>query len=211
MVCSPAGIEPLQWERELKQKKKAVIYVRVSTKEQTKNTSLETQQGECEAFCLRRGWEIVRVFVEEGESAKTVDRTNFQKLIDYCRSRKGEITFVVVYAVSRFSRDVGDHASVGGILASCGTRLRSVTESIDETAVGKMLENVLSTMAQFDNDVRSERTVAGMQAKLEKGIWTHRPPLGYTKKPTTDRSCSMVHDLQKAPLVRKAFVTSEFQ
>ena len=51
----------------------AVIYVRVSTKEQTENLSLATQLRACEEYCHRQGYEIRERFHEEGESAKTTD------------------------------------------------------------------------------------------------------------------------------------------
>jgi hypothetical protein len=47
----------------------AVIYVRVSTKEQTENLSLPTQLRSCEEYCRRQGYEILERFHEEGESA----------------------------------------------------------------------------------------------------------------------------------------------
>jgi DNA invertase Pin-like site-specific DNA recombinase len=57
----------------------AAIYVRVSSKEQTENLSLPTQPRACED-CRREGFEILERFKEEGESAKTTDRTELQKL-----------------------------------------------------------------------------------------------------------------------------------
>src|SRR4051812_30276108 len=45
----------------------AVIYVRVSTKEQTENLSLPTQLRACEEYCGRQGYEILERFHEEGE------------------------------------------------------------------------------------------------------------------------------------------------
>jgi len=53
----------------------AVIYVRVSTKEQTENLSLPTQLRACEEYCRRQGYEILERFHEEGESAKSTDRS----------------------------------------------------------------------------------------------------------------------------------------
>ncbi len=50
--------------------------------------------------------------------------------------------------------------------------LRSATEPIDDTSTGKLMEGVLASFAQFDNDVRSDRTRAGMKAALELGRWT---------------------------------------
>ena len=75
----------------------AVIYVRVSTKEQTENLSLPTQLRACEEYCRRHGFEILHRFQEQGESAKTTDRSELQNLLKYCRTRKGKVHFVVVY------------------------------------------------------------------------------------------------------------------
>ena len=71
----------------------AVIYVRVSTKEQTENLSLPTQLRACEEYCRRQGYEILERFHEEGESAKTTDRSQLQNLLTYCRLNKGRVHF----------------------------------------------------------------------------------------------------------------------
>jgi DNA invertase Pin-like site-specific DNA recombinase len=44
-----------------------------------------------------------------------------------------------------------------------------VTEPIDESPSGKLMEGILAAMAQFDNDVKSERVTAGMDAARERG------------------------------------------
>src|SRR6478752_1496759 len=69
----------------------AVIYVRVSTKEQTENLSLPTQLRACEEYCRRQGYEILERFHEEGESAKTTDRSQLQNLLTFCRLNKGRV------------------------------------------------------------------------------------------------------------------------
>jgi len=83
---------------------RAVIYCRVSTKEQTLNYSLSSQEDACRQHCARVGIQVDRVFLEEGESAKTTDRPRFQDMLDYCRVNKSSLDYVVVYAVSRFAR-----------------------------------------------------------------------------------------------------------
>src|SRR5258708_12634134 len=87
----------------------AVIYMRVSTKEQTENLSLSTQLKACEEYCERQGFEVLARFREEGESAKTADRTELQKLLQYCRTNKGRVQFVVVFNLPRFSPQNNDH------------------------------------------------------------------------------------------------------
>jgi DNA invertase Pin-like site-specific DNA recombinase len=66
------------------------------------------------------------------------------------------------------------------ILTSRGIALRSVTEKIDDTAEGKLMEGVLAVLAQFDNDKRSDRTKAGMEAVVACGGYPFRSPVGYT-------------------------------
>jgi hypothetical protein len=134
----------------------AVIYVRVSTKEQTENLSLPTQLRACEEYCCRQGYDVLERFHEEGESAKTTDRSQLQNLLTYCRLNKGRVHFVVVFNLTRFARDKYDHFALRSLLQSLGISLRSATEPIDDTSTGKLMEGVLAAFAQFDNDCRSE-------------------------------------------------------
>jgi len=182
----------------------AVIYVRVSTKEQTENLSLPTQLKACEEYCERQGFKVLARFREEGESAKTADRTELQKLLQFCRKNKGAVQFVVVFNLTRFAREKYDHFALRAHLKSLGISLRSATEPIDDTSTGKLMEGVLAAFAQFDNDVRSERTRGGMKAALELGRWTFLAPLGYLNAPRS-AGRSLVLDPERAPLVRRAF------
>ena len=141
----------------------AVIDVRVSTKEQTENLSLPTQLLACEEYCRRQGYEVLERFHEEGESAKSTFRSQLQNLLTFCRLNKGRVHFVVVFNLTRFARDKYDHFAVRSHLQSLGISLRSAAEPIDDTS-GKLMEGVLAAFAQFDNDVRSDPTRAGMKA-----------------------------------------------
>jgi len=107
-----------------------VIYVRVSTKEQTENPSLPTQLRACEEYCPRQGYEILERFHEEGESAKSTDRSQLQNLLTYCRMNKGRVNFVVVFNLTRFARDKYDHFPHRSHLQSLGISLRSAPEPI---------------------------------------------------------------------------------
>ena len=110
----------------------AVIYVRVSTKDQVENFSLATQEKACRDYCAKHGFKADKIFVEEGESAKTVNRLQFQKALTYCRENKGRIKWLVVYAVSRFARSSHDHLQTRALLGGFGVNLRSVTEHFDD-------------------------------------------------------------------------------
>jgi site-specific DNA recombinase len=182
----------------------AVIYVRVSTKEQTENLSLPTQLRTCEEYCRRQGYEVLERFHEEGESAKSTDRSQLQNLLTFCRLNKGRVHFVVVFNLTRFARDKYDHFALRSHLQSLGISLRSATEPIDDTSTGKLMEGVLAAFAQFDNDVRSDRTRGGMKAALELGRWVFLAPIGYLNAPRSMGE-SLLHDPERAPLVRRSF------
>jgi resolvase-like protein len=110
----------------------------------------------------------------------------------------------VVYNLTRFAREKHDHFALRAYLRGLGISLRSVTEPIDDTSTGKLMEGVLASFAQFDNDIRSERTRAGMRAALERGRWTFVAPLGYLNGAKC-ASGSLVPDPERAPIIQQAF------
>ena len=183
---------------------RAVIYCRVSTKDQVDNFSLSTQQKACRDYCARHSFEVDKVFVEEGESAKTANRPEFQKMLIYCRENKGRVNWVVVYAVSRFARNSHDHLQTRAHLASLAVSLRSCTETFDDTSMGKFMESIMAAQAQLDNDVRGERTIAGMKAAIQAGKWTFKAPPGFLNN-GRNASPSLIHDPDRAPQVKQAF------
>jgi DNA invertase Pin-like site-specific DNA recombinase len=71
------------------EKKQAVIYLRVSTEEQVENYSLDTQSDICRKEAERRSLPVLRVFREEGRSAKTItERPTLIELLEFCRKHK---------------------------------------------------------------------------------------------------------------------------
>ena len=89
---------------------KAIIYTRVSTKEQAEtNTSLETQKQYCENYAKSNGYNVVKYFGGTHESAKSDDRKEFKKMLKYAK-QSGSIGYIIVYSYDRFSR-TGSNAS----------------------------------------------------------------------------------------------------
>jgi site-specific DNA recombinase len=157
----------------------AIIYTRVSSNEQVKGTSLEDQERKCRQYCSEKNIGVLKVFREEGESAKTSDRTEFLRALEFCRKNKGRVTVFVVVKVDRFARNTEDHFGVRKILLDYGVSLHSVSEPIGNSPVEKLLETVLAGTAEFDNAIRSQRSVDGMIARVRQGIAPWKPPIGY--------------------------------
>lgn len=183
---------------------RAVIYCRVSTKEQTQNLSLPTQRAEYAKYCARNGYAVAETFIDEGESAKTADRPELIRLLEFCRKNKGRVQAVVVYNITRFARQHYDHAFLRTALLQLGITLRSVTEPIDDSPAGKLMEGMLAAIAQFDNDQKAERTTTGMRTALELGRWTFQAPIGYVNS-RSDFGPSLIPEPERADLIRIAF------
>ena len=182
--------------------KTGIIYCRVSSKEQVDGTSLGSQERFCKEYAERNNIKVLNVYVEKGESAKTVNRTEFNKALVFCGNAKNNVTFFIVYKLDRFARNQEDHVMVRALLKKGGTDLRSVTETIDETPVGKAMEGMISVFAELDNNMRTERTKQGMLERVKEGIWIWRAPLGYSRP---YKGSNIVPDKEKSPLIRLGF------
>ena len=166
-------------ESSSKAKECVYIYVRVSTGRQVLGTGLETQERDCRAYAQREGWTILQIFREEGESAKTAKRTELQKMLRVCRSVNPRPNFVLIHALDRFARNGIDHDSLREELLKLGIKLRCVLTPLGETPYDRYIERVLSGLPQLDNELRGERSLAGMKMRVEQGRWTFKAPLGY--------------------------------
>ena len=187
---------------ELTLQKTCILYCRVSSAEQVEGTSLDTQERACRAYAEKEDLRVLEVFVEKGESAKTTNRTEFNRAILFCTSRKLKVDYFVVYKLDRFSRNQDDHGIVRANLKRYGTALRSATEPINETPTGRLMEAVISGVAEFDNSVRSDRSKGGMIEKVRQGIWVWSAPLGYKR---LTKGGNITPDETTAPYIREAF------
>lgn len=167
--------------------KRAIIYIRVSSDEQVDGTSLDYQESQCRKYCEDHGIEVVAVFREEGGSAKTAQRKEFLKAIEFCRKQKKKMPIhaFVVHKCDRFARNVEDHMMVKRKLQDFGTKLHSVTEPIGDSAMGKMFETMMSAFAEFDNSIRRQRCINGMSEKIKQGLWPWHAPCGYIFSPSS--------------------------
>ena len=155
-------------------KKSAVVYVRVSSARQVENFSLDTQERLCRDYCAAQGWPVALVFREQGESARSADRTELQRMLTHCREHRGEVGAVMVHSLSRWSREQRDHHALRGLLTAWGITLRSATEPISDDPAGEFLEGIIASAAQFENRLRTARTREGMKAALAAGRSGHR-------------------------------------
>ncbi|GHA61648.1 serine type site-specific recombinase [Pontibacter akesuensis] len=161
--------------------KVAVIYTRVSTKEQAEtNQSLETQLERCRGYAQRHGYEVVNEFGGTYESAKNDERKHFQLMLDFVKKSRHKVGHIIVYSHDRFSRSGSNAIYIADQLAQLGISVVAVTQPVDTmTASGKLQQGIQFLFSQFDNDQRREKCVTGMEAKVRKGYLMGKAPMGY--------------------------------
>lgn len=182
--------------------KNAVLYLRVSTEEQVENFSLGTQEEICRREAKFKGYKVVKVFREEGRSAKSMKgRIVLIEMLEYCRKNKNQVEAVMIYKTDRLSRQTFDYLIIQRKLSDMGVKLLSATEPTDDSPMGKFLGSFFAQIAQFDNDMRSERAKNGMYARFKLGLYTcGHPPCGYVSI-----NGMVVKDPKKFDLLKKAW------
>jgi site-specific DNA recombinase len=182
---------------------KAVLYIRVSSSKQVGNTSAGTQEALCRKWCEEHELDVDRVFVEQGESAKTEDRTEFQRMFRYLDTVHDRISHVVVWKFDRLFRNSEDTAIYRRRLRGLGVKDVSVTERIEDDANGQFQRVILSAVDELDNANRSKRSFVSMKATFKAGRWVWTPPVGYisASKPL---QCLQI-DPVRGPMVVKMF------
>lgn len=159
---------------------RAVDYDRVSTDEQAKQGySIESQKGLNLKFIESQNWELVDSFVDDGYSAKDLNRPAMQRLINAAKEQKFDV--VVFYKLDRLVRSVSDLDKLLKIFDENNIGIRSVTEPFDTTtAMGRFLITLVAAIAQWERETISERVVVNMITKANKGERNGgRAPFGY--------------------------------
>jgi len=159
--------------------KTALLYLRVSSEDQVKNFSLDSQKQTCIQEADRRGYEVAKIYREEGKSAKTMaDRPELAALLNYCKQNSKQVSAVISYRIDRISRNTMDFLKIRSDLAKLGIQVISATEPSGASPTEQAVETILAVFGQLDNDIRGERTRAGLKQRFLQGYASHRP-MGY--------------------------------
>jgi site-specific DNA recombinase len=179
--------------------RRAHIYCRVSSAGQEDNTSLDTQEAACRAWCVERGFDVVSVSRDVWSGADR-HRPKLDALLD--RLVSGDV--VLAYALDRLSRSQVDTAILIDRIESTGASLALVTEDFEKSATGTFLRSAKSFVAELEREKIAERTQRGRRARVSAGkpLVSPRPPFGYQWN--VDKSGYVV-DAVTAPVVRNIF------
>ena len=183
-----------------------VIYTRVSSYEQAMlNTSLESQRKSCQEFAEHRGLMVKMIFGGTYESAKSDERKEFVRMLDYVKRDK-TISAILVYSYERFSRSENAGA-LTRTLESLGVKVLSVFQDVDVTTPsGKLQQNIFYLFGNYDNELRKDKVVKGMVENLRQGYWVSATPFGYTNTKPKHKAREHVYEINKdGELLKLAF------
>ena len=161
----------------------AVIYVRVSTKEQAEKDgdpegySIPAQREGCQRKAVSLNAAVIETFVDRGESAKTADRPALQDMLQFVA--ENHVDYVIVHKVDRLARNRADDVAINLALRKAGTRLVSVTENIDESPSGTLLHGIMSSIAEFYSQNLANEVMKGTMQKVRQGGTPSLAPIGY--------------------------------
>jgi DNA invertase Pin-like site-specific DNA recombinase len=152
--------------------KRAAIYVRVSTDEQT----IENQVAALRQIAERRGWQVIEQYSDAGISgAKGRNgRPGLDQMLK--DASKGKFDVVMSWAIDRIGRSLTDLLHIVETLHACGVDLYLDQQSIDTTTpAGKLMFQVCGAFAEFERSMIRQRVHAGLKRAVAQGKQLGRP------------------------------------
>ena len=184
-------------------KTKVYIYTRVSTAMQIDGYSLEAQRNRMKAFAEFNGYEIAGEYEDAGKSGKSIEgRSEFNQMMEDIKTGKDDVSYVLVFKLSRFGRNAADVLSTLQTMQDFGVNLICVEDGIDSSKdAGKLMISVLSAVAEIERENIRVQTMEGRIQKARDGKWNGGfPPYGYSLKDGI-----LEINAEEAPAIRTIF------
>lgn len=186
---------------------KYCLYARKSTESDERQAmSIDSQIKEMQTMALREELNIVAKRQESFSAKQSGCRPIFNQLLKDIRN--GEFDAILTWAPDRLSRNAGDLGSLVDLMdMNCLQRIRTFSQSFNNTPNEKFLLMILCSQAKLENDNRGINVKRGIRAKCEMGWRPGTAPIGYI-----NRSFGGVKDItldnERAPIVKEMFERS---
>lgn len=163
------------------------IYARVSTREQSElGYSVRDQEVKCTKYIEYMDEESsiieCKKYLDEGQSAKSLERKQMKQLIDDIKNNK--IKAVVIHNLDRITRKMKDFIHLIELFERYNVELISLREKLEtNSAMGRFLVGIIILIAEWEADTISERTIRGIDRSAMEGNYaiSSDVPLGYRK------------------------------
>ena len=183
---------------------KAVIYARVSSKEQEKEGfSIPAQLKLLKQYAAVQGFVVAQEYVDV-ETAKQTGRAAFGEMVAYLKTHLA-VRVLLVEKTDRLYRNLKDWVTVDELDIEIHFPKEGVVLSRGSRSSEKFMHGIKVLMAKNYIDNLSEEARKGMQEKAEQGIWPTKTPLGYLNVTGPDGRKVVAVDPEIAPIVSKLF------
>ena len=185
-------------------RRQAVIYARVSSKEQEKEGfSIPAQLKLLKEYAAANGFAVAQEYVDV-ETAKQTGRTAFSEMIAYLKAHPS-VRVMLVEKTDRLYRNLKDWVTVDELDVEMHFPKEGVVLSRESRSSEKFMHGIKVLMAKNYIDNLSEEARKGMQKKAEQGIWPTKTPLGYCNITGPDGKKIIATDPALAPIVACLF------
>ncbi|NLI13180.1 MAG: recombinase family protein [Peptococcaceae bacterium] len=160
----------------------AVSYCRVSKNEKDQKNSLVAQKSFFQKETENLGFELVKIYADEGISGKSLEkRDQFNLMVK--EAAKGDFEYILVKDISRFARNVSNNQDIVRDLRKYGVYVYFLKERIcTKDITDEVFMNIFASIAQNELVVHSARVQFGLREAQKKGKWTSQPPYGYDRQ-----------------------------
>src|SRR5215472_8605355 len=182
----------------------AVIYARVSSKEQEKEGfSIPAQLKLLKDYASAQGIAVAQEYVDV-ETAKQTGRAAFGEMVAYLKAHPS-VGVMLVEKTDRLYRNLKDWVTIDDLDVEIHFPKEGVVFSRESRSSEKFMHGIKVLMAKNYIDNLSEEARKGMQEKAEEGIWPTKTPLGYRNVAGADGKKIIEHDPESAPIISRLF------
>jgi site-specific DNA recombinase len=162
---------------------KCLIYCRVSSQRQVvEGSGLGSQEQRCREFAKSKGYQVVKVFPDEGISGGLFERPAMGELIKYLDDHPFDKFIIVFDDLSRLARGLTVYLKLKMELKSRGAEFECLNFKFEDTPEGEFIENVIASKAQLDREQNRRQVIQKQKARLDAGYWAFNPPPGLVHK-----------------------------
>lgn len=182
---------------------RAAIYTRVSTdRQEAEGTSLDSQLERCQAYAAAQGYEVVGHYTDTFTGSSYRNRSSQTALRTLLHA--GAVDVVLCYAFDRLSRNQAHLHILIDEIEHHGARPEAVIETLEDSAVGRLMLSVRAFVAEVEREKIIERTSRGRRTRVETGKYLPgwKQPYGYVF--SEDRTKLEVNEAE-ALIVRRIY------
>lgn len=180
-------------------KKKIILYLRVSDIMQEEKESLAYQKKECLNYCKSKGYEVYKVIEEVGSAWIEGKRKGFEELKEEIEI--GNFDTLILYSLSRLARNQYLAHSIFHGMKKNDIKLEIITEPFlnSDSPMNGVILALLASQAELESELKSKIVKRRMKEYARNGYWVFPPPRGY------DLIKGILYPNAEAHLIREMF------